>query len=463
MRESGRSGPTPELEASDLAPGARVGDYVIERTLARGGFGVVHRARHEQTGELRAIKVLHPEVAASPEAVLRLEREADVLRAIAHASVLALYAVGRLSDGRPYLVTELLDGADLETLVRERGRFPAEEVLAMLEPLASALGAAHERGIVHRDLKASNVFLDERGGVRRVVLLDFGVAKLASPSPSSLTSSRRMVGTPACMAPEQIRGRAIDGRADVYALGVLTFQLLTGELPFRGDSFVQAQQLHLYARPPAVSSRAPVEPAFDAVIARAMSKEPAQRQPNAAAFLAELRAASDGAGDAEELQLVAVHVEVFIAGGALDDPDDALLDDHESILPLAAAALCGAGLAVAVETGNTLLAVTGLEGSSAEGAGKRARALAAALEAVRRIDARPGRDPRVSTAIAVHAGPARRIGASFDGSAVDSAAWAPDAPVGGVVATRAALEGLEADVVPHGELEHLLRVRHVAR
>jgi serine/threonine-protein kinase len=452
MREHERSIPP---IGSELTPGTRVGDHVIDGALAAGGFGVVHRAKHGPTGQLRAVKVLHPEVAASPEAVARLEREADLLRQLAHPNVLVVHEVGRIDEGRPYLVTELLHGADLETVLRRRGRLPVEEVLAIIGPLVDALGAAHERGIVHRDVKASNVFIDERGGVPRIVLLDFGVAKLLDPSTSSLTSTRRRVGSPSCMAPEQIRGRATDARADVYALGVLTFQLLAGEPPFHGDSFVQTEQLHLFARPPAVSARAPADPALDAVITRAMSKDPALRQPTAAAFLAELLAATGDAREAREVALVAVHVEIFTSPGALDDPDDALLSDHGTIFALAVGTLGEAGLEVAVETGNTLLMVKALGPSAPE---EQTRAIAAALEASRRIEARVGRDERVATAIAVHAGAARRVGPALDGAAVDTAAWAPRAPTKGVLATREALTGVCCDLDPQAAADGLLAV-----
>jgi eukaryotic-like serine/threonine-protein kinase len=189
-------------------------------------------------------------------------------------------------------VTELLVGESLEMHLGRRGRLAGDEVRAILGPVCRALDAAHVRGIVHRDVKASNVFLADDGAARRVVLLDFGVAKLLDGA-SGLTSTGDLVGTLACMSPEQILNRSVDPRTDVYALGVLAFRMLTGVPVFAARHPIALQQMHLFTPPRAPSAVAAIGAGFDAVIVRALAKAPEGRQAGAAAFLAELEAVSD--------------------------------------------------------------------------------------------------------------------------------------------------------------------------
>src|SRR5262245_37814049 len=220
----------------DLPPGASAGDYVIESRVASGGCGTVYVATHALLGRRAAVKVLHGRLAASPQMVERFVREARAANIIRHPGIVDIFEFGALSDGRPYFVMELLEGTDLDTLLRMRGRLAFDEVLEILEPVVEALEAAHAAGIVHRDLKASNIMLLNSGGPRAVKLLDFGVAKLLVPEPGAeaLTSMGQRLGTPVAMAPEQIRCGPVDARTDVYALGVLIFQMLTGRYPFAG-------------------------------------------------------------------------------------------------------------------------------------------------------------------------------------------------------------------------------------
>ena len=219
------------VTASELARGVRVRDYVVREKIAEGGFGAVYRVEHTVLGRQAALKVLHPELASSREAIARFEREARTVNVIKHPNVVDIYDFGELPDGRPYFVMELLVGIDLSEHLASFGPLSPEETLALLTPLAAALSAAHAKGVVHRDVKPSNVFLAD-GEPRRVVLLDFGVAKLLAPGTEGLTTSRHRIGTPSFMSPEQLAGGDIDGRADVYALGALAYQMLTGQLPF---------------------------------------------------------------------------------------------------------------------------------------------------------------------------------------------------------------------------------------
>lgn len=286
MESSGTAGSSVEIDAP-----RRVGAYEIRELIAAGGFGAVYRAEHAERGTPAAIKIMHAELAASPDVIARFEREIAILQRIRHPSVPEVLDFGRLPDARPYLAMELLAGTSLEAHLRGRDRLPVDECLEILAPLCGALAAAHAMAIVHRDIKASNVFLTE-DRVRRAVLLDFGVAKLLDAGGPNLTVSGHIVGTVACMAPEQILSRDVDARTDVYALGALAYRMLTGQPLFAARNLIAMQQMHLFTQPRPPSEVAPVEPALDAPILQALRKEPDARQPGADAFLAALLAAA---------------------------------------------------------------------------------------------------------------------------------------------------------------------------
>src|SRR5437016_4163176 len=244
----------------ELAPGDRAGEYLILGTIASGGCGTVYTAEHRVLGRKAAVKVLHSQLASSPEMVERFVREARVVNRIGHPNIVDIYEFGELGDKRPYFVMELLEGTSLATIVERRGRLTAAQALSYLEPVCDALRAAHSAGVVHRDLKASNVAVVKEGDPPRVKLLDFGIAKLVRTAPGErgLTAVGQRIGTPYAMAPEQIRGGAIDTRVDIYALGVLLYQLLTGRYPFISGDPVEMERLHVESPPPRPSAMAPV-------------------------------------------------------------------------------------------------------------------------------------------------------------------------------------------------------------
>ncbi|KYF73095.1 protein kinase [Sorangium cellulosum] len=441
-----------ELAVAALPPGARAGAYVLEEPLGAGGFSVIYRATHAVHGALAAVKVLHPELSVLPDVVVRFQREVETVRRLRHPGIVEVFEQGQLEDGRPYYAMELLAGISLDQHLRARGRLSPEETLAVLEPLCDALEAAHAQAVVHRDLKASNVFLEE-GGRRRVVLLDFGVAKLLDAPGPSLTSSREVVGSPSCVSPEQLLGHAVDVRADVYALGALAYRMLVGEPLFAGDLGALLRQLHLYASPPRPSAKARLSRAFDEVLLRAVAKDPAARPPTAAAFLADFRGALEvargavveAAPGARARPGVAVHAEVGAAPEALDPPDDRLLADLEAILPFVAAELSEAGLSPAAETGNSLLFTAERPGEAAADREARRRAVDAALGIFRRLAGRPGRDPRVYVRLSVHAGEllVGPSGELLGGALAEVGGWAPEGTEEGVFASPEALAGLE--------------------
>jgi eukaryotic-like serine/threonine-protein kinase len=346
----GRRVPPPGLQVGD-----HVGDWTVAEQLDVGGFGTVYRVTAAD-GRTAALKVLHAEVASSPEIVARFRRETDAVRRIAHDCVVEVYDVGELADGRPYFVMEHLVGEDLRTRLKREGALPLPDVVEIVSAVASALEAAHAHGIIHRDIKPSNVFLANRAGVRRVVLLDFGVAKLLDDGGEGLTRSREAIGSPSSMAPEQIRGGPVDARTDVYGLGALAFAAITGAMPFADRSVLIVQNMHLYAKPPRPSSIAPVARAFDAVIARSLDKNPIRRYPSAPAFADAMRAALTGAqrSEGDSGARIAVIVDAGVDRAHLVDPDDALLDDLDAVLAATIDRLVPLGFEVVEETADTV-------------------------------------------------------------------------------------------------------------
>ncbi|MFT3775266.1 MAG: serine/threonine-protein kinase [Minicystis sp.] len=420
----------------------RAGSYLLEGEIARGGFGVVHRARHAVNATPAAVKVLHEAWSGDRVALTRFAREAEVVISIAHPHLVEIFEHGRLDDGRPYFAMELLHGSTLADHLAARGRMPVEETIGILDPIAAALDAAHARGIVHRDVKPSNVFLAEERPKGRVVLLDFGLAKLRDARAGTLTGSRDTLGTVLYMAPEQLLGSRVDARADVYALGALAYAMLTGQPPFGTSVGTALRQVRRSARPAEPSSAAPVDPALDAPILRALDRDAEQRFASAGEFVASLRAAASAREQPRPLAgrpALAVHAEV--RGG--EEDDESCLADLEAALPTVSAALSALGLVAVVETAMRLLLI---DWSSNDPARAR-RVLDAAVEAHRRFTA----DPRgsVSLAIAIHAGqiPVSPEGTLLGGGLLDVASWLPAAPAG-VIASRAALAGIDIDAEP---------------
>ncbi|HEX7838535.1 MAG TPA: serine/threonine-protein kinase [Kofleriaceae bacterium] len=282
--------------------------YRLDRLIGEGGFGQVWRAHREQSGEPIAIKVLHLELVRSVDAMTRFQRELDAIERLDHPNVVRGLGHGTLGDGRPYLLLEYIEGPSLREVLHERGALPPAEMLTILEPLCDALHVAHLAGLVHRDVKASNVILARRNAAIRPVLLDFGLVKLTDEVGPGLTSSRSMLGTPAAMAPEQMRGQAVDARTDIYALGLLAFHMLTGQPAFGGAPGVVQSYLQVHGPRPRPSSKVDIDPAIDEPVARALAPEPAARFAGARSFGQALRAVIHGAVG-EEIEVAVVYVE----------------------------------------------------------------------------------------------------------------------------------------------------------
>jgi eukaryotic-like serine/threonine-protein kinase len=285
-----------------LSPGEMVGEYRIERKIGEGGFGAVYAAVHPLIGKRAALKTLHREHSKNPQIVARFIAEAKAVNQIRHRNIIDIFSFGTLPDGRQYFLMELLDGCTFEALLQSRGRLPLGDALPILRGVARALDAAHAHGIAHRDLKPENIFLvadDAAGYIPK--LLDFGVAKLAPDSDSGVkTRTGAPIGTPYYMSPEQARGVDVDFRSDIYALGVVCFQVLTGRVPFDGQSMMDVLMAHM-ATPAARMSEidSTLSPDLDAAVAHMLEKDPALRPASAGAAIAELEAAGRITGSGE--------------------------------------------------------------------------------------------------------------------------------------------------------------------
>ncbi len=266
----------------ELVDGEAVGEYRIQSKLGEGGFGAVYRAVHPLIGKIAAIKVLGRQFSSNPQMVSRFIAEARAVNQIRHRNIIDIFAFGTLDDGRQYYIMELLDGEPFDAYLRRRGRLSVEEALPILRGVARAVDAAHQNGIAHRDLKPENVFvvIDEDGRATPK-LLDFGIAKLLTdPSGGHKTKTGTPMGTPYFMSPEQCYGKDVDHRTDIYALGVMTYQVLTGHLPFTGETTMEILVKHMSAVPDAPSAREPGVPtSLDAPILQMMAKSPDQRPP----------------------------------------------------------------------------------------------------------------------------------------------------------------------------------------
>ncbi|MGF1466281.1 MAG: protein kinase [Sandaracinaceae bacterium] len=270
------------LGGADPLLGRVVADrYRIERLLGRGGMGVVYRVEHVRIGKLMAMKLLHGALATEPDIIKRFRREAEAVSKLDHPNTVQIFDFGR-SEGMMFLVMEYLSGRDLGQVLRDEGPLPFPRVARIAVQIASSVQQAHERGIVHRDLKPENVMVLEGHDPEVVKVLDFGLAKLRDEGMGerSITRAGSILGTPYYMAPEHIRGEAVDARSDIYALGALIYKVLTGTPPFTARSPVGVLTKHLSEPLIAPSARAAgpaIPPEADELCLRAMAKDPRHR------------------------------------------------------------------------------------------------------------------------------------------------------------------------------------------
>jgi serine/threonine-protein kinase len=284
-------------DAHDPRVGTNLGPYHIESVIGRGGMGVVYLAEQPSLERKVAVKILAPAFASDAGFRSRFINESKMAAAIDDPNILPVYEAGEI-DGQLFIAMRYVEGSDLEARLRS-GELTAPSALRVLDQVASALDAAHDRGLIHRDVKPANILIADRRAESRgehAYLADFGLTK-SQGAESGLTRIGSIAGTLDYIAPEQLAGRTIDGRADQYALAAIAFRAVTGHLPFERDTDVAIIAAHLNDPPPSARAiRADLPMAVDAVIARGMAKEPADRFPNCADFVTTLRAALDPTG-----------------------------------------------------------------------------------------------------------------------------------------------------------------------
>ncbi|HEX7723541.1 MAG TPA: protein kinase [Pyrinomonadaceae bacterium] len=306
-----RDGEVLEEDSGSLVGKALDGQYQIEALLGKGGMGAVFLARHILLGDRVAIKVLPPEMRGNTEWLRRFQREGQAARRFRHPNAVTVYDLRTSGDGTIYLVMEYVEGNTLDAELKKRGRFSPAEAVAVLTPVMSVLNAAHAMGVVHRDLKPENIMIGKpsTGGEPVVKLLDLGIAKLREVAGSektgntNLTVAGQMLGTPYYMSPEQWGelphdgNSEIDGRADIYSLGVVLYELIAGKRPFSGLTLPELRRQHVSITPAPLHEAAPGVPeSFSRAIARSIAKDRGERQSTAGELESELVAALSAEG-----------------------------------------------------------------------------------------------------------------------------------------------------------------------
>jgi serine/threonine protein kinase len=277
----------------DLETGSEVAGYRVDELISRGGMGVVYRVTNVALNRIYALKVLAPELAEDVQFRERFKRETRIAASLHHPNVVGIHYAGE-HDGLLFFVMDYVTGTDLHQVLRRTGALHPTRAVELLEQCASALDAAHARGLVHRDVKPANILITVKEGEEHAYLTDFGLAK-KSNSASALTTTGLVVGTVDYMSPEQITGGHIDARTDIYALGCVFFQMLTGKVPYERDNTVATMFAHAHDPPPPL--RGPItesHPTFGPVLAKAMAKEPADRYSSAGDFARDAAAVLEG-------------------------------------------------------------------------------------------------------------------------------------------------------------------------
>jgi tRNA A-37 threonylcarbamoyl transferase component Bud32 len=292
--------------------------YLVLRKIGEGGFGAVFEGTQVATGREVALKILHPHNVSDSTVVARFRREAEACSRLRNAHTVTIYDFDETPDGILYLVMELVRGRSLQQVQKSEGPLPPARSLNILNQIADALGEAHEQGLVHRDMKPENVMVESRDGEDFVKVLDFGIAKIISGDAAkkgpALTAFGQTVGTLEFMSPEQLRGQALDGRSDIYAIGIMAYEMLTGELPF-GEIKAPTDIIHFHLQqtPPPPSRMRPearIPAAVDELVLRMVAKSASDRHADAVALRANLEETLSGldsrAARREMLRMVAV-------------------------------------------------------------------------------------------------------------------------------------------------------------
>jgi eukaryotic-like serine/threonine-protein kinase len=335
--------------------------YEIGGVLGRGGMAEVHRGRDLRLGREVAVKVLRSDLARDPSFQVRFRREAQASASLNHPAIVAVYDTGedRTATGAtPYIVMEYVEGETLRDVLRREGRLSPERAMSLSADICGALDFSHRNGIVHRDVKPGNVMITPQGTVK---VMDFGIARAVSDSAATMTSTAAVIGTAQYLSPEQARGESVDARSDVYSLGCMLYELVTGAPPFTGDSPVAVAYQHVREDPKLPSSINPAIPAeLDAILLKSMSKNPANRYQSAAEMRNDLLRALAGQrveatpvmGDAEKTTILSVTRGGYGEDAGWDDVDE---QDQKrrrrriiAIVSVLAVLLLGGAIAVAI-------------------------------------------------------------------------------------------------------------------
>jgi serine/threonine protein kinase len=296
---------SPELVAAavrddGLKPGSQVGEYKVNEKIGEGGMGTVYAGVHPVIGKKVAIKLLNLGLSQDPGIVQRFVQEARAVNQIGHRNIVDIFAFGALDNGRHYYVMEFLNGRNLKRRLDDEPALSYAEAFTVLIEVADALAAAHNEGIVHRDLKPDNIYLVEsKTGEQTVKLLDFGIAKLlrrGEGSGQGQTRTGAPLGTPYYMSPEQCRSKNVDARTDLYAMGVIMFEVFTGKLPFPGPDYIDTVNGHLSHPPPLPSDFADVPVELEALMLSCLEKDPDKRPQTAVELRNSLRQVAQSAG-----------------------------------------------------------------------------------------------------------------------------------------------------------------------
>jgi serine/threonine protein kinase len=301
------------FSSAEVNVGVQIGEYLVEAPIAAGAMGEVWKAKHPVIGKHAAIKILGQDIFVNKEAIARFIQEARAVNEIRHRNIIDIFSFGELSDGRPYLVMEYLDGQPLSQYLREKTRLPFATIANLLDQICRALSAAHERGIVHRDLKPENIFLViERRAPLFVKILDFGLAKLLGDQSSGkkeLTRPGAVYGTPSYMSPEQCQSAAkTDHCSDIYSLGIILFEMICGRVPYpfnEAEGVGMTMVNHMTAPIPNVSEFASdreIPPAVDAFLTRMLAKKKEARPQSCEAVYDEFLVALGSLKHEEEIQ-----------------------------------------------------------------------------------------------------------------------------------------------------------------
>jgi serine/threonine-protein kinase len=290
-------------ESADLT-GRRIGDYELVARIGLGGMGVVYEGRHPLIGKRVAVKFLLPSLSSDKDLVDRFVAEARAVNAIGHRGIVDIFNFGVMEEGTQYCVMEFLNGRPFDRVISESAPMPADVVAQYLDEMLDALGAAHMAGVIHRDIKPSNIFLVEGARTRPYVkILDFGIAKMNAPRSGSTPQTRQsvVIGTPEYIAPEQAQGRSISAATDLYAVGCMAFEMLTGRLPFRGENPLETMFKHVVDPTPRVSQlRSDVPASLDGLVFHLMQKRPEDRPASAQEVVNDLASIRKSLGAARE-------------------------------------------------------------------------------------------------------------------------------------------------------------------